>query len=165
MTAAETTNKRKRETGNDNDDEDTEAPKVLKAADTGGDFAVALSDTRQVRVSDFKGTLYVSIREWYDKAGTQAPGKGIHLPLSQWHDLTASLDAIQAAVSDSNMDYLCKLSQNRQLSLKQFKGKLQVCLSRCMCVIALNLIRSSANCIAFALTKLPDCMQLVACNL
>ena len=102
------------------------SPKILKPSETGGEFAVELSDSRQVRLSKFKGALYVSIREWYEKDGALAPGKGISLQVAQWHDLIASADGVAAAIEDANTDYICKLSQNKQLSLKQYKGKLQV---------------------------------------
>ena len=48
------------------------------------------------------------------------------LQVAQWHDLIASADGVAAAIEDANTDYICKLSQNKQLSLKQYKGKLQV---------------------------------------
>ena len=115
-------NKRKR--GDDNDMND--APKILRPSETNGEFAVELSHARQARVSSFKGQLYVNIREWYEKDGSLAPGKGISLQVPLWDELTAHLDAIATAISDKDTDYTCKLAKNRQVSVKQFKGKLQV---------------------------------------
>ncbi len=114
--------KRKREDDNDMND----APKILRPSETNGEFAVELSHARQARVSSFKGQLYVNIREWYEKDGSLAPGKGISLQVPMWNELTASLDAIATAISDEDTDYTCKLTKNRQVSVKQFKGKLQV---------------------------------------
>lgn len=115
-------NKRKR--GDDNDMND--APKILRPSETNGEFAVELSHARQARVSSFKGQLYVNIREWYEKDGSLAPGKGISLQVPLWDELTAHLDAIATAISDKDTDYTCKLAKNHQVSVKQFKGKLQV---------------------------------------
>ena len=114
--------KRKREDDNDMND----APKILRPSETNGEFAVELSHARQARVSSFKGQLYVNIREWYEKDGSLAPGKGISLQVPMWNELTASLDAIATAISDEDTDYTCNLTKNRQVSVKQFKGKLQV---------------------------------------
>ena len=121
-TAEPASNKRKR----GRNDDANEAPKILRPSATDGEFAVELSHSRQVRVSKFKGSVNVSIREWYDKAGSSAPGKGISLQLPQWNELAAHLDAIATAISDEDTDYICKLSQNRHLSVKHFKGKIQV---------------------------------------
>ncbi|KAL0050327.1 hypothetical protein WJX82_009110 [Trebouxia sp. C0006] len=115
-------NKRKREDDNDMND----APKILRPSETNGEFAVELSHARQARVSSFKGQLYVNIREWYEKDGGLAPGKGVSLQVIMWNELTANLDAIATAISDEDTDYTCKLPKNRQVSVKQFKGKLQV---------------------------------------
>ncbi len=115
-------NKRKRKDVDDSND----APKILRPSETGGEFAVELSRSRQVRVSSFNGSLFVSIREWYEKDGSQAPGKGISLQIPLWNDLTANLDAIATALSDEDTDFVCPLGKNRQVSVKQFKGKLQV---------------------------------------
>ena len=71
--AAEATvgEKRKRDVAEDSNAE----PKVPRPSQDNDEFAVELSDSRQVRVSKFKGMLYVNIREWYDKDGTLAPGE------------------------------------------------------------------------------------------
>ena len=63
--------KRKRSAEDDSNAE----PKVPKPSPGDKDFAVELSNSRQIRLSKFKGTLYVNIREWYDKDGELAPGK------------------------------------------------------------------------------------------
>ncbi|DBA81025.1 TPA: hypothetical protein ACH3X2_007230 [Trebouxia sp. C0005] len=114
----------KRKRKDDNDMNDT--PKNLRPSETNGEFAIELSHTRQARVSSFKGQLYVNIREWYEKDGSLAPGKGISLQVPLWNELTANLDAIATAISDEDTDFTCKLTRNRQVSVKQFKGKLQV---------------------------------------
>ena len=70
-------NKRKRDA---EDDSHTER-KVPKPSQENKEFAVELSNSRQIRVSTFKGMLYVNIREWYEKDGELAPGKHICLQL------------------------------------------------------------------------------------
>lgn len=115
--------KRKRQP---DDISDARPAKDLSASKANEDFAVELSGSRQVRVNKFKGTLYVNIREWYDKDGALAPGKGISLQVPQWRTLTESLDSIASAIADEDTSYTCKLSDNRQVSVKLFKGKMQV---------------------------------------
>ena len=63
--------KRKRGT----EDESNAEPKVPKPSQENKEFAVELSNSKQIRVSTFKGTLYVNIREWYEKDGELAPGR------------------------------------------------------------------------------------------
>ena len=57
------------------EDDSNAEPKVPKPSQKDNEFAVELSSSRQIRVSTFKGTLYVNIREWYEKDGELAPGK------------------------------------------------------------------------------------------
>lgn len=63
------------------DDDSNAEPKVPKPSQGNKEFAIELSNSRQIRVSKFKGTLYVSIREWYEKDGELAPGE--HNPLQE----------------------------------------------------------------------------------
>ncbi|KAL3135856.1 hypothetical protein ABBQ32_007412 [Trebouxia sp. C0010 RCD-2024] len=114
--------KRKRDT----EDDRNAGPKAFKPSQEDGELAVELSNSRQVRVSKFKGTGYVNIREWYDKDGKLTPGKGISLQVAAWKELTANIDDIATAVSDADTDYACKLSQKHQATVKMFKGKTQV---------------------------------------
>lgn len=59
-----------------------------------------LGNNRQVTVRDFKGKLYVDIREmYYDKEGSLKPGKkGICLNMSQWRKLLAVVEDVDKAV-------------------------------------------------------------------
>jgi len=46
-------------------------------------------------VSEYKGTTFISIREWYQKKGTWEPGrKGISVPLHRVADLAAALATV-----------------------------------------------------------------------
>ena len=56
------------------DDNTNTEPKAFKPSQEDDGLAVELSNSRQVRVSKFKGTVYVNIREWYDKDGKLTPG-------------------------------------------------------------------------------------------
>lgn len=152
-------NKRKR----DADDDANDAPKILRPSETNGEFAVELSHSRQARVSSFKGQLYVNIREWYEKDGSQAPGKGISLQVPLWNDLTANLDAIATAISDEDTDYVCKLTKNRQVSVKQFKGKLQVSKTASFIYVAVCAEPYGKHCASLA--ELTNSMQCIRCAL
>lgn len=59
-----------------------------------------LSKNRFARVTDFKGKIYVDIRETYlDSDGNQRPGKkGIMLTVDQWQKLKASVEEIDQEV-------------------------------------------------------------------
>lgn len=51
-------------------------------------------------LSEFKGVLYVGVREYYDKGGGEmAPGaKGLNLTSAEWVDLKANAHVITAAL-------------------------------------------------------------------
>lgn len=56
---------------------------------------------RKASISEFKGKLMVSIREFYEKDGQTLPGsKGISLPPEQWRKLSAGLGALNAALKE-----------------------------------------------------------------
>jgi len=58
-----------------------------------------LGANRRVMVSKFRGTSYVSVREFYEKDGEMRPGrKGISLPEEQWRAVLAARDLVDAAV-------------------------------------------------------------------
>ena len=49
----------------------------------------------RAEVSEYKGTTFLSIREWYQKKGTWQPGrKGISVPLHRVADLAAALATV-----------------------------------------------------------------------
>lgn len=53
-------------------------------------------------------------------------GKGVSLQVPHWRVLTANVDNIATAVLDEDTNYVCKLSQKHQATVKMFKGKVQV---------------------------------------
>lgn len=54
-----------------------------------------LGKNRFVKVSEFKGKVYVNIREFYNADGDLRPGKkGIMLTTEQWQRFKASVDEI-----------------------------------------------------------------------
>ncbi|XP_047360314.1 activated RNA polymerase II transcriptional coactivator p15 [Vespa velutina] len=55
-----------------------------------------LGNNRQVNVRDFKGKLFVDIREmYYDKAGDLKPGKkGICLNMTQWRKFMSIVEEV-----------------------------------------------------------------------
>lgn len=59
-----------------------------------------LGNNRQVNVRDFKGKLYVDIREmYYDKDLNMKPGKkGICLNMTQWRKLLSVIDEVDKVV-------------------------------------------------------------------
>ncbi|XP_012152933.1 single stranded-binding protein c31A [Megachile rotundata] len=64
------------------------------------DYTWDLGNNRQVTVRDFKGKIYVDIREMYfDKDGNLKPGKkGICLSVAQWRKLSAVIEDVDKAV-------------------------------------------------------------------
>ena len=49
----------------------------------------------RAEVSEYKGSTFLSIREWYQKKGTWQPGrKGISVPLHRVADLAAALATV-----------------------------------------------------------------------
>ena len=80
-------------------------PKKTKKESTENEEAVwDLGNNRQVTVRDFKGKLYVDIREMYfDKDGNLKPGKkGICLNMAQWRKLLAVTEDVDKAVKSKS---------------------------------------------------------------
>ncbi|XP_076296307.1 single stranded-binding protein c31A isoform X2 [Lasioglossum baleicum] len=71
-----------------------------KEAQQSEDTAWDLGSNRQVSVRDFKGKLYVDIREMYfDKDANMKPGKkGICLNMAQWRKLLSVIEDVDKAV-------------------------------------------------------------------
>jgi len=66
-------------------------------SDDGNKFAI--SNTRFVTVSEFKGKVRVDIREFYNADGELRPGKkGISLSLPEWQKLRDHMDDIEKAI-------------------------------------------------------------------
>ncbi|KXZ56426.1 hypothetical protein GPECTOR_1g38 [Gonium pectorale] len=66
-------------------------------------YSMQLSGKRKVSLSDFKGTTYVGVREYYDKGnGEMAPGqKGLNMNPQQWAALVAGAPSISAALQQA----------------------------------------------------------------
>lgn len=62
-----------------------------------GEGSWCLEGMRFVKVDEFKGRVFVNIREFYEKNGELLPGKkGISLSASQWRKLVSLTDDINA---------------------------------------------------------------------
>ncbi|CAI5514356.1 unnamed protein product [Closterium sp. Naga37s-1] len=73
--------------------------KKWKVGDGGELVICELSGKRKLTVSEFKGRLLVSIREYYEKGGKEMPSsKGISLPNDQWDKLVRHIDTLQEAI-------------------------------------------------------------------
>ncbi|KAF7418710.1 hypothetical protein HZH68_001363 [Vespula germanica] len=70
--------------------------KVVKESKDEDDTVWDLGNNRQVNVRDFKGKLFVDIREmYYDKAGDLKPGKkGICLNMTQWRKFMSIVEEV-----------------------------------------------------------------------
>ncbi|XP_033338146.1 single stranded-binding protein c31A isoform X2 [Megalopta genalis] len=74
--------------------------KVEKESRENEDTAWDLGNNRQISVRDFKGKLYVDIREMYfDKDANMKPGKkGICLNMTQWRKLLSVVEDVDKVV-------------------------------------------------------------------
>jgi hypothetical protein len=60
---------------------------------------VQLTENRKVIVKKFKGHVLIDIREFFDKDGTEKPGrKGISLTSAQWEALKTHVEEVDDAV-------------------------------------------------------------------
>lgn len=60
-----------------------------------------LDRNKRVTVREFKGKVYIDIREFYEKDGKQLPGKkGISLQPEQWRKLIGLADEINDALKE-----------------------------------------------------------------
>lgn len=65
---------------------ETPAPKKQKEEKLPDGGVVSLGSNKFVTVTEFRGKVYVGIREYYEKDGELKPGKkGIALSLEQWN--------------------------------------------------------------------------------
>ncbi|KAG2440901.1 hypothetical protein HXX76_003754 [Chlamydomonas incerta] len=62
-------------------------------------YVLQLSGKRRVSLSEFKGTVYVGVREFYEKDGQLMPGaKGLSMNAAQWAALVAGAPGFNAAL-------------------------------------------------------------------
>ncbi|KAA6413355.1 MAG: RNA polymerase II transcriptional [Lasallia pustulata] len=67
--------------------------------------AVALPGKKRVTVSEFKGKMLVSVREFYEKEGQMLPGKkGIALPVDQFSAIIKLLPHIESVLKDKGIE-------------------------------------------------------------
>uniref|UniRef100_A0A023EET7 Putative transcriptional coactivator p15 n=2 Tax=Aedes albopictus TaxID=7160 RepID=A0A023EET7_AEDAL len=60
-----------------------------------GETEWTIDRNRKVTVKEFKGKIYVNVREYYEKDGQSLPGKkGISLTVPQWKKLMEHADEI-----------------------------------------------------------------------
>ncbi|KAK7595106.1 hypothetical protein V9T40_001539 [Parthenolecanium corni] len=79
------------------------APNKSKSSDSKTDDKLGwhLGNNRFANVSDFKGRIFVNIREYYEKDGELKPGKkGISLTAKQWQEFKEHIDDIDSKVTE-----------------------------------------------------------------
>ncbi|KAL5236037.1 hypothetical protein ACI65C_003447 [Semiaphis heraclei] len=70
-----------------------------KSSSNEEEHSFQLDRNRFVKVREFRGKLFVDIREFYEKDGNILPGKkGISLSIGQWNKLKELIDDIQESV-------------------------------------------------------------------
>ncbi|BDA42711.1 probable RNA polymerase II transcriptional coactivator KIWI [Coccomyxa sp. Obi] len=87
---------------------------------------VILSSNRRADVSNYKGSTFINIREYYEKEGEMLPGsKGIALSPQQFKILQAAAGDVSAALASRNMDFKVALSSKEMYEKdgKQLPGK------------------------------------------
>ncbi|CAL8467636.1 g7174 [Coccomyxa elongata] len=88
---------------------------------------VILSSNRRADVSNYKGSTFVNIREYYEKDGEMLPGsKGIALSPEQFKILQAAAVDVTAALASRNLDFKVALSSKRALRINEFKSNVMV---------------------------------------
>ncbi|XP_031845080.1 single stranded-binding protein c31A isoform X2 [Nomia melanderi] len=90
--------KQKKREAEDKEEKVSKKPKKETQEDEGTTWD--LGNNRQISVRDFKGKLYVDIREmYYDKDANLKPGKkGICLNMAQWRKLLSVMEDVDKAV-------------------------------------------------------------------
>ncbi|XP_076466046.1 activated RNA polymerase II transcriptional coactivator p15-like [Babylonia areolata] len=88
---------KKQEKGKSSEKSKAESSDVEKGPN--GELMFQLARMRYATVSEFRGKVLVSIREYYEKDGDLRPGKkGISLSLEQWNSLKDHMEDIDKAV-------------------------------------------------------------------
>ena len=53
----------------------------------------------KIAPSEFKGKIYIGIRQWYEDNGVMKPGKqGINLTMDEWNEFLEKLPEIQKEI-------------------------------------------------------------------
>ncbi|WIA32807.1 hypothetical protein OEZ86_005989 [Tetradesmus obliquus] len=81
-----------------------DAAEAISSAHGGRDtrYKLDLGSKRQVAISEFKGTYYVNVREFYEKNGELLPGsKGLSMTGEQWGKLVAGMPGLNAQLEKS----------------------------------------------------------------
>merc|ERR1711874_464163 len=64
-----------------------------------GDQYIPIERNKRITVREFKGKVYVDIREYYEKDGKSLPGKkGIALSTTQWNMVKEIIPDVQEAI-------------------------------------------------------------------
>ncbi|KAI8422361.1 hypothetical protein MSG28_006222 [Choristoneura fumiferana] len=99
-------NKKKQESSSDSDEGPVDRnPPPEKKAKMGSrtddkEPTWVLEGKKLVKVREFKGKVYVDVREFYEKNGEMLPGKkGISLTPEQWRKLLALADEVNETIS------------------------------------------------------------------
>lgn len=62
-------------------------------------MSVQLAPNRHVRLNEFKNSLLVDVREYYEAGGETKPGnKGLSMTSAQWSDLAALLPELKSSL-------------------------------------------------------------------
>ncbi|KAK6503288.1 hypothetical protein TWF481_008315 [Arthrobotrys musiformis] len=78
-------------------------PDGARHVDEEGNFYWELGKDRRATVSEFRGNVLVSIREYYEKDGKYFPGKkGISMSLEQFNQLIRVLPALEEAIGQKS---------------------------------------------------------------
>lgn len=91
---------KKKQKRQDDDNEEKPSKKIKKEVNEGEDTVWDLGSNRKVSVRDFKGRLFVDIREmYYDKDANLKPGKkGICLSMEQWRKFLSIVEDVDKLV-------------------------------------------------------------------
>ncbi|KAK9795239.1 hypothetical protein WJX73_010207 [Symbiochloris irregularis] len=88
---------------------------------------IDLGNSKRVDVSDFRGNIFVSVREWYKKKDEDKlmPGqKGISLHAAdQFSKIVDKAEDITKALADEDETYELQLSAKRKVTISKYTGK------------------------------------------
>uniref|UniRef100_A0A061R104 Transcriptional coactivator p15 n=1 Tax=Tetraselmis sp. GSL018 TaxID=582737 RepID=A0A061R104_9CHLO len=92
-----------------------------------GEWVSNLSDSKRVCVREWKGSVYVDIREYYQRSGDWSPSKkGISLAVDQWILLKAGMDDVLHKIQRGVPNHVIRLAEERRLQLRSYKGLILV---------------------------------------